>query len=95
MWLIFCPKGRLRASDPLLWLFIPLGYFCYILVRSTFAGNIGPTTSPFPYPFIDPLARGGWGPMLGGVALIALGMAALGFLLLFIDRRIASSRATS
>lgn len=85
-WLIFVPKGRLRATDPLLWLFIPLGYFCYIIVRSTFAGNIGPTDSAFPYPFIDPAVRGGWWPMLGGVGFIALGMAALGYIIYLVDR---------
>ncbi len=85
-WLMFGLKGRLRTADPLLWLFIPLGYFCYIIVRSAFAGNIGPTESAFPYPFIDPAVRGGWGPMLGGVGFIAIGMAALGYLILLIDR---------
>ncbi len=85
-WLLFCPKGRLRISDPLLWLLIPLTYFGYILLRSTFAGNIGPTESPFPYPFIDPEVQGGWGAMLQGVTIIAIGMAALGYLIYFLDR---------
>ncbi len=85
-WLLFCPKGRLRPTDPLLWLFIPLSYLCYILLRSTVAGNIGPSASRFPYPFIDPAVQGGWGAMLRGVGLIALGMAALGYLVFLIDR---------
>lgn len=85
-WLLFSPKGRIRPTDPLLWLFIPLGYFAYILVRSCFAGNIGPTASRFPYPFIDPAVQGGWLPMLQGVALIAVGMAALGYLIYLVDR---------
>ncbi len=91
-WLLFCPKGRLRVTDPLLWLFIPLGYFCYILLRSTFVDNIGPADSAFPYPFIDPATRGGWGPMLGGVGVIAIGMAALGYLILLLDRLLAKKQ---
>ncbi len=87
-WLLFCPKGRLRTTDPLLWLCIPLSYFGYILVRSTFAGNIGNIGSRFPYGFIDPAIQGGWGPMLQGVAFIALGMLALGYLIFLLDRLI-------
>lgn len=85
-WLLFCPKGRLHATDPLRWLLIPLGYFVYIVIRSTFAGNIGPTQSRFPYAFIDPVVQGSWGHMLLGVLLIAVGMTALGYLIYSVDR---------
>jgi hypothetical protein len=140
-WLLFCPKGRLRATDPLKWLCTPLVYFGYILVRSTFAGNIGAwgssgadsgvaglsgsvanaaasgnvadaaasgnvadasgipgnvagdlitdTGSRFPYDFIDPAVQGGWGEMFIGVGWIALGMAALGYLIWLADRLMA------
>ncbi len=88
---LFNPKGHIRATDPLLWLLMPLGYFGYILLRSTFAGNIGPTDSPFPYAFIDPAVQGGWGPMMQGVGWIAIGMLALGYLIWFIDRGMARS----
>jgi hypothetical protein len=85
-WLLFASKGRLRATDPLRWLLIPLSYFIYILVRSTFAGDIGTTGSRFPYDFIDPAAQGGWGGVFASVGVIALGMAALAYLIYFIDR---------
>jgi hypothetical protein len=85
-WLLFSPKGRFRPTDPLVWLLAPLGYFGYILVRSTFAGNIGTSESPFPYGFIDPAVQGGWGEMLRGVLFIALGMAALGYIIFALDR---------
>lgn len=94
-WLLFSPKGRFRATDPLLWLLAPLGYFGYILVRSTFAGNIGgtgtatDTGSRFPYDFIDPAVQGGWGAMFRGVAAIAAAMLALGYLIWLIDRLLA------
>jgi hypothetical protein len=84
-WLLFSPKGRFRPGDPLLWLLAPLGYFGYILVRSTFAGPIGTTDSRFPYGFIDPAVQGGWGEMMWGVAYIAIGMAALGYVIYTID----------
>jgi hypothetical protein len=85
-WLLFSPKGTFRPLDPLLWLLAPLGYFGYILVRSTFAGDIGTTGSPFPYNFIDPAVQGGWSEMLQGVAVITLGMIALGYLIYTADR---------
>jgi hypothetical protein len=84
-WLLFSPKGRFRPADPLLWLLAPLGYFGYILVRSTFAGPIGDTGSRFPYGFIDPAVKGGWGEMFWGVAFIAIGMAALGYIIYTLD----------
>ena len=84
-WLLFSPKGRFRPGDPLRWLLAPLGYFGYILVRSTFAGDIGTTGSRFPYDFIDPAVKGGWGEMLWGVAYIALAMAALGYIVYTVD----------
>ncbi len=84
-WLLFTPRGRVRSSDPLLWLLAPLSYFGYILVRSTFAGDIGTSGSRFPYGFIDPAVQGGWGAMFWGVGQIALGMAALGYIFYTID----------
>lgn len=84
-WLLFSPKGRFRSFDPVLWLSVPLGYFGYILVRSTFAGDIGTSGSRFPYGFIDPAVQGGWGEMFWGVAFIAIGMAALGYIIYTLD----------
>lgn len=88
-WILFSPKGLFRPTDPLIWLLAPLGYFGYILVRSTFAGPIGTTGSAFPYGFIDPGVQGGWGGMFRGVALIAMAMAALGYLIYAFDRLLA------
>ncbi len=85
-WVVFSARGRVRAADPLCWLFMPLGYFGYILLRSTFAGDIGDTGSAFPYHFIDPAVQGGWGPMLLGVGGLAVGMAVLGYIIFFVDR---------
>ncbi len=84
-WLLFNPKGRFCVWDPLKWLSIPLAYFVYILVRSTFAGPIGGSGSRFPYAFIDPAAQGGWGNMMWGVLEIAVELAALGYVIYLID----------
>lgn len=91
-WLLFGPKGSFRATDPLLWLCAPLAYFGYILVRSTFAGNIGDTDSPFPYDFIDPAVQGGWSPMFIGVAVIAAAMLVLGYVIYLTDWLMARCR---
>ena len=88
-WLLFGPKGRLRATDPLLWLLVPLAYFGYIVVRSAFAGDIGDSGSRFPYGFIDPAVQGGWGGVMRMVALLTVGMAALGYVIYLIDRLMA------
>lgn len=84
-WLLFCPKGRWRRYDPAAWLLIPLLYFVYILIRAPFAGDIGGTSSPYPYDFIDIQAHG-----VATVAVnalwAALGMLALAYLMYFIDR---------
>lgn len=87
-WLLFCPKGRWHRSDPLSWLLIPFAYFIYILIRAPFAGNIGGTSSPYPYSFIDVEAYG-VGIVARNALLAALGMFVLAYLLYFIDRGLA------
>ena len=83
-WLLFCPKGRWRRYDPASWLLIPLAYFIYILIRAPFAGNIGGTSSPYPYSFIDIQAHG-VGIVARNALLAALGMFVLAYLMYFID----------
>lgn len=90
-WLLFSPKGRFCKWDPLRWLCIPLAYFVYILVRSTFAGGIGGSGSKFPYAFMDPVVQGGWDKMIWGILEIAVGMAALGYVIYIIDWLLAKS----
>lgn len=87
-WLLFCPKGVWRKWDPLKWLIIPLAYFAYILARAPLAGNIGGTSSPYPYFFIN-VDKLGWGGVFANAAWIALAMAVLAYAIYFIDRGIA------
>ncbi len=78
--------NTVASERDLAWLLAPLGYFAYILVRSTFAGDIGTTGTAFPYDFIDPAVHGGWGPMLIEVLFLAVGMAVLGYVIYALDR---------
>jgi hypothetical protein len=91
-WLLFSPKRSFRPLDPLLWLCIPLVYFGYILLRSTFAGDIGNTGSAFPYGFIDPVVQGGWSNMFWSVAQLAVAMLVLGYVIYIVDWLLARSR---
>jgi len=46
-------RNKLKWYAPFVWLIIPLIYFAFILLRAPLLGNIGTTSSPYPYPFID------------------------------------------
>lgn len=50
-WLVFASKAALRWKDAAVWLFYPLAYLGYALVRGAFVGY-------YPYPFIDVGALG-------------------------------------
>lgn len=79
-WLVFAPKGRLAARDPLWWTLAPLAYFTYVLVRGGIDGK-------YAYPFID-VAKLGWPPVLVTAVLIAVAFIAAGYLLLALDRQL-------
>ncbi len=87
-WLLFCPKGKWRKGDPASWLLIPLFYFVYILIRAPFAGNIGGTSSPYPYAFID-IQANGVGVVARNALLAAVGMLALAYILYAVDMLLA------
>ena len=46
LWLFFIPKGKILWKSVLAWLLYPLIYLIFILMR-------GPSSSFYPYPFID------------------------------------------
>ena len=79
-WLIFVRKGMLSRQAPLVWALYPLLYLVYALVRGSFEAR-------YPYPFID-VARIGWAQTLINSALIALGFALAGEVLVWLDRRL-------
>lgn len=86
-WLLFVPKGRLRAFDPLLWTLIPYAYLVFALIYGGFGGEFVPGQT-YPYPFLDVAAQG-----VGGVALWVLALSvvliALGYVYFAIDRLLA------
>ncbi len=65
-WLLAPPRCRLTMRQALAWLFFPLAYCGYSLVR-------GPIVDWYPYPFLNPEESGGY----AGVAAYALGIAVL------------------
>jgi len=77
-WLLFVPKGELSVRDAAIWLFFPLAYTGYSLLRGAVIGW-------YPYPFLDAGALG-YGAVLQTVALMILGFSLVGLLLIAIDR---------
>lgn len=50
-WLIFVAKGKLHWRDGLLWLWFPLLYLLYSMIRGSIVGW-------YPYPFLNPTKQG-------------------------------------
>lgn len=84
-WLLFDPKRKYRWFDPLLWLSIPILYFCFALIRAEIGGNLPGRSTRYPYYFIDVDAIG-WSGVLVYAGIIAVGFVALGYLFLLIDQ---------
>ncbi|WP_019853368.1 Pr6Pr family membrane protein [Actinopolyspora mortivallis] len=68
-WLVVRPRARVGYGRALSWLFVPLAYVTYALVR-------GAVTGWFPYPFLRPEAVGGIDGVLLHLLFMALGIAA-------------------
>jgi hypothetical protein len=77
-WLIFIPKSSLRWKDVFYWLFYPLGYFDYSLIRGAAMGW-------YPYPFID-ASRLGYARVLANAALLVCSFLAVALLAVAIGR---------
>jgi len=80
-WLAYAPKGALQGRDPLMWAAFPLAYFVYALARGLIEGR-------YAYPFMD-LAQLGWPRTLLNGAAIALGFLVCGYVVLWLDGRLA------
>jgi len=76
-WLIFAPRGRLRASAPWWWVLFLACYFLYVLGRGQLDGR-------YPYPFID-VARLGWEKVAINAAGIGFVFILAGFALVWLD----------
>jgi len=75
---------KLSWFDPVIWMVIPLAYFLFIVVRAPIAGNIGMTSSPYPYPFIDFTIQPPSSVFLNILVIFVIFLL-LGYVLLFLD----------
>jgi len=80
-WLGFGRHGGIGARMPLLWLVYPLAYAGWTFLH-------GARTGWYPYPFIDVMKRGA-GPVAITSIWMALGFLLLGYLIRWIDGRLA------
>lgn len=86
-------KGKVKWIDTIRWMVIPLVYFIFILLRAPLAGNIGSTSSPYPYPFIDFTIQPATSVFIN-IGILFVVFLILGSILILIDytsRRIAES----
>lgn len=81
-WVLFAAKGQLRWRDPVGWAIYPLAYLPYALVR-------GQAEGVYAYPFIN-VAKLGWSAVMVNSVAIAVGFLIAGWVLLAIDRALAS-----
>ena len=81
-WIAFVPKGSLTWRHPLLWATYPLAYLVYGLSR-------GAATGKYAYPFINVPALG-WPRTALNAALIAIAFMLSGYLVVWIDNRLAT-----
>jgi len=80
-WLAFTPKGRLRARSPLIWSAYPLTYLAYALLRGGIEGQ-------YPYGFLD-VGKIGWVATASNATGISAGFLIAGYLMVWLDRRLA------
>jgi hypothetical protein len=83
-WLLVAKKGKLDWNDPAKWALLPLAYFLYGIWR-------GKTEGKYPYPFMN-LERLGWPQTLINAAIMALGFIAVGYVMVWLDRRMSGRR---
>lgn len=83
-WLLVAKKGKLDWNDPMKWALLPLAYFIYGIWR-------GKTEGKYAYPFIN-LDKLGWPQVLINAAVIAAGFIAVGYIMVWLDRRMSGRR---
>lgn len=83
-WLLVAKKGKLDWNDSARWALLPLAYFIYGIWRGKAEGK-------YPYPFMN-LERLGWPQTLVNAALMAAGFIAVGYIMIWLDRRMSGRR---
>jgi hypothetical protein len=84
-WLLLTPKGSLTWSHPIVWAIYPLAYLAYDMVR-------GSVTGKFAYPFLN-AAKIGWTQTALNALCIAIAFMFSGYLVVWIDSRLAAREA--
>lgn len=97
-WIIFMPHGKLKLYHAFIWLIYPAVYDTFVMIRGTFGEPIRVSAdgvaSYYPYPFIE-VTTLGWPKVAGITAAMVLGFAALGLLMIYIDRALAKRQKNS
>ncbi|MDU1891023.1 MAG: Pr6Pr family membrane protein [Dysgonomonas sp.] len=78
-------RDSLKWYAPFVWIIVPVIYFIFIIIRAPFFGNIGDTSSAYPYEFIDFSIQPVSAVLVTVVVLVAI-FIAIGYVLLFLDR---------
>jgi hypothetical protein len=86
-YLVFDPKGKIRATDPFLWLAFPVFYYLYITVYRWAGGVFGgeEEVSGYPYFFLNPSVMGFSGVVFAMIGIL-VGILILSFGLYGVDR---------
>lgn len=79
-WLFIASKSNLNWISGVYWIVIPLAYTLFALLRGLLGGNIKYTTSPYPYPFMDP-AENGWKKVMLNLFYMSIGFVVLGMMM--------------
>ena len=86
-WMLFDKKGHTDNSMPLFAAVFPIIYAAVSLAMAA----VDPTRWPVPYPFLDFDALG-WGGVVLNIILLAAGFLAVGYLGVWVDRRLAKKQ---
>jgi hypothetical protein len=84
-WILFTRKGSLTWKHPILWAIYPLAYLAYDMARGSITGK-------FAYPFLN-AANLGWTRTALNALYIAIAFMLCGYLIVWIDRRLAARSA--
>ena len=83
-WVIFVPRGVLKWKDVTKWVYFPLAYVIYSLIR-------GPIVNWFPYPFLN-TTKLGYEKVLLNITVIMIVFLGAGLIMIAINRSLKKKR---
>lgn len=84
-WLLFPPRNKLQYKNALQWLIPPLLFVLYTLIHGHFINW-------YPYPFLSPIASGGYGQVFKNVAVILFGTGIVGLILVWLGNSLGKKK---